>query len=241
MKALFLVLGAILLLSRSASGDETLINTLKTELAAQKAARDYVGVINAVLKLRESGAALSPSMLFDEAEAYYKTGQKAYAYILLNRYLQQADEYDPHYDEARALLKEAENAYVSFLPTQTKALLEHTYIDSDTGLMWQDDQGVLDIRMSWYGAKTYCSLLRLAGHSDWRLPTYEELLTIVDYGRAEPAIKKNFINSALGGYWTATRDASTPAKAWYVLFDSGETFSFRKTELEYVRCVREDR
>ena len=45
--------------------------------------------------------------------------------------------------------------------------------DTKTGLMWAVKDNVKDI--DWTGAKRYCEGLTLAGHSDWRLPTSDEL------------------------------------------------------------------
>src|SRR5687768_6597817 len=59
-----------------------------------------------------------------------------------------------------------------------------TVLDPATGLLWQ--QTVAPQRFSWQAAKTYCSQLMLDG-TGWRLPTFDELFTIVDRTR-QPAI-----------------------------------------------------
>ena len=50
-------------------------------------------------------------------------------------------------------------------------------LDNNTGLMWQ--QTIPTDPYKWDGAVSYCNSLSYAGYSDWRLPTPQELLTIV--------------------------------------------------------------
>ena len=52
------------------------------------------------------------------------------------------------------------------------------WIDPSTGLMWARKDNGKDVR--WKGAVKYCRNLRLAGYSDWRLPTVPELGAIYD-------------------------------------------------------------
>ncbi len=60
-----------------------------------------------------------------------------------------------------------------------------TISDHETGLMWRKSDSFLDLDkwISWPEAKTYCLDLNnqvFAGHSDWRLPTRREAMTIYD-------------------------------------------------------------
>jgi len=50
--------------------------------------------------------------------------------------------------------------------------------DPSTGLMWTAKDNGSDI--SWSNAMKYCQNLSLAGYSDWRLPTIDELQDIYD-------------------------------------------------------------
>jgi RHS repeat-associated protein len=47
-------------------------------------------------------------------------------------------------------------------------------VDRTNRLMWQDDLQTLDNDAVWSGALEFCGTLDLAGHSDWRLPNYNE-------------------------------------------------------------------
>jgi hypothetical protein len=53
-----------------------------------------------------------------------------------------------------------------------------TWTDPATRMMWTKKDNGSDL--NWHQAMDYCRSLQLAGHSDWRLPTYGELKGIYD-------------------------------------------------------------
>jgi len=126
--------------------------------------------------------------------------------------------------------------------------------DNVTGLMWQDNADATSVTKPWVTqanydagnysdtsgdtATTYCSNLTLGGYSDWRLPLYEELESIVDYGRYAPTIDPVFLNVTSSYYWSATSSASYADYAWGVHFYYGDDFWYDKSHSFYVRCVR---
>jgi hypothetical protein len=67
----------------------------------------------------------------------------------------------------------------------------------------------------------------------------EELASIVDYGRYDPAINPAF-GCHSSDYWSGSTDAYNPAFAWVVSFDGGPVNTHGKTNWYYycVRCVR---
>lgn len=110
--------------------------------------------------------------------------------------------------------------------------------DTATGLYWQDDNDAQSVEKSWSEAKTYCANLSLDGHDDWRLPSYNELLSIVDYNRYDPAIVPVFENTASNDYWSSSAYVDDSSDAWYVDFKSGFTYNSVKSSSSHVRCVR---
>lgn len=60
------------------------------------------------------------------------------------------------------------------------------WIDPATGFMWAGKDNGKDI--SWKGANKYCRDLRLASHSDWRLPNMLELQPIFDKTANAPGL-----------------------------------------------------
>ncbi len=82
----------------------------------------------------------------------------------------------------------------------------------------------------------------LCAASDWRLPTYRELLSIVNAGNANPAIDSSFFPNTVTvgyGYWTRSTDATYSGAAWAVNFADGNASSDGKAGRERpVRLVR---
>lgn len=113
-----------------------------------------------------------------------------------------------------------------------------TVIDNVTGLIWQQQDD--NLTRPWAAAGTYCAGLTLAALTDWRLPTDQELQTLVNYGRTSPALDPAvFPGTDSSSYWSSTTSAASAGQAWSVDFYGGEVFdSYNKTNSYYVRCVR---
>lgn len=108
-----------------------------------------------------------------------------------------------------------------------------------TKLQWQDDKSVTMTRKNWDYAKVYCENLTLDNLSDWRLPAKNELLSLIDYSKSNPAILEDaFQNINSNYYWSSTSNATLHDYAWYISFDTGLIGYIQKNNREYVRCVR---
>ena len=111
--------------------------------------------------------------------------------------------------------------------------------DTKLDLMWQDNASAKSTKKKWKSAKKYCQNLSFGGYSNWRLPSYDELLTIVDYDRYNPAIMLSFKNvNALGNYWSSSQYVSDEKLVWIVEFLNGNTFKDTRPHEYNVRCVR---
>ncbi len=108
--------------------------------------------------------------------------------------------------------------------------------DHKTGLMWTRSN-VGGKRFTWGEAKKWGS--DIGGYADWRLPTIQELLSIVDYERASgPTINPVFECDA-SWYWTSTPVASSPSDyAWVVSFNLGYSSWYDQSGEGFVRAVR---
>ena len=110
--------------------------------------------------------------------------------------------------------------------------------DNQTGLQWQDDTDAKNITKTWTEAIAYCENLSLGGYDDWRLPNINELKSIVDRSKSNPAIVDGFANFSSNYYWSSTTQVGDESDAWYVRFGRGGVYSDGKNGNYYVRCVR---
>ncbi|MBF0103525.1 MAG: S8 family serine peptidase [Desulfobacterales bacterium] len=108
-----------------------------------------------------------------------------------------------------------------------------TITDTQTNLMWQksDDNTV----RTWEDGKEYVENLTLASYTDWKLPTKDELLSLVDPNYGEPTIDSLFTCSP-SSYWTSD--------SFWALNPFPVSVSFKNGEIKsgngnfYVRAVR---
>ncbi|RLA70684.1 MAG: hypothetical protein DRG09_02485 [Epsilonproteobacteria bacterium] len=120
------------------------------------------------------------------------------------------------------------------------AMAETTMVkDPTTNLIWEDTTHTSEDKITFDEAKTYCETLKITEVSGWRLPTLNELLTIVDYTRADPAILKEFNHVKSGTvYWASTPYVRSRDEFWGVDFKDGTTDGTSRNYSRYVRCVK---
>jgi hypothetical protein len=104
-------------------------------------------------------------------------------------------------------------------------------VDRVTGLAWQRDVGAGTYL--WSEALSACA-------GDWRLPTLLELVSVVDFTQASPAVDPDaFPSTPADSFWTSTPVAGSAGDAWYVNFSTGFSYQGHQAFLPLlVRCVR---
>ncbi|MBD9368832.1 DUF1566 domain-containing protein [Xanthomonas sp. XNM01] len=96
-----------------------------------------------------------------------------------------------------------------------------TVIDSSTGLEWTPAP-VGGKRHTHQEALDACAALDHAGHTDWALPTRQQLLSLVDLTRHDPAIDTDaFPGFPASWFWSSDLAAWSSASAWLVGFSYG--------------------
>ncbi len=118
-----------------------------------------------------------------------------------------------------------------------KVVIDHA---TGLGLTWQQS-GSKD-HITYDEAKRYITQLnrdKFAGYNDWRLPTLQEAITLLDQGKNSEGL---FIGSEFDSTqrWIWTSDLSSASDAWVVSFRIGSCVygSFGSGNLNSVRAVR---
>lgn len=112
--------------------------------------------------------------------------------------------------------------------------------DKNTGLMWQTVDN--NEKYTYFTASDYIESLNSShslGFSDWRLPSREELRTIVNYNDCIPSTDlKYFPNIKADFYWAKEENKLDKSRAWGIYFGYGCAISFPKDNKGYVMAVR---
>ncbi|MBR4490481.1 DUF1566 domain-containing protein, partial [bacterium] len=108
--------------------------------------------------------------------------------------------------------------------------------DNVTGLFWQKAESSSEL--TWEEALKYCADSTYAGFTDWRLPNKEELISIINFDRANPATDLPGIGTS--AIWTSSTSRNNQYKrAFYVLTNSsGSMTDASKTTTHRAHCVR---
>jgi hypothetical protein len=79
----------------------------------------------------------------------------------------------------------------------------------------------------------------LCGHSDWRMPTVEELMSLATSAEGSPTIDLAFFpNTMSATYYSIQSHARSTNYAWLVNFQYGYGGRYLKSELRHIRLVR---
>jgi hypothetical protein len=129
--------------------------------------------------------------------------------------------------------------------------LNTTITDNNTGLTWQ--RAARPDLVSFAGAQSYCAALVLGQTTGWRVPSYKELLTLVDESPhpeydGTTDVYKAIDSHAFGFqytpltspyYWSSSLFALVPGYAYAVDFRSGATLTLDASLGTLVRCVHD--
>ncbi|MCP4364575.1 MAG: DUF1566 domain-containing protein, partial [Planctomycetes bacterium] len=113
-----------------------------------------------------------------------------------------------------------------------------TVTDNLTGLMWIQSPGTTT--RNWDAAIDYCNALTTAGYTDWRLPNYMELLSLVDISQSDPPLPAGHPFSGLvtSSYWSGSTSAESTNDKWSLYLYNGSMGTTFKPNTYYTWPVR---
>jgi hypothetical protein len=114
-------------------------------------------------------------------------------------------------------------------------------LDQETGLVWERSPATSST--DWGDAHVVCNFKTLGNRMGWRLPTIQELASLIDPSVPEPGPKlppghpfKNIDASRTTFYWSATSHPNSTA--WFVSFHIGLVEVLPQASDNRVWCVR---
>jgi Protein of unknown function (DUF1566) len=130
------------------------------------------------------------------------------------------------------------------LPAATRFIVLSNFgsaavLDRETGLVWERSPDTTTD--SWFIAQNRCNGKIVGSRKGWRLPTLQELNSLIDPTASSPALPDGhpFSNVQLGRYWSLSTYALDNTFAWTVAFDNGATGLNNKGTLSlFIWCVR---
>ena len=115
-----------------------------------------------------------------------------------------------------------------------------TVTDQQTRLMWM--QSALADTFTFANAQWAVQNLNtqkgFAGHTDWRVPSQEELLSLVVEGNHPSICQEAFPDTPEAWFWTSTPHTANAGDAWTIYFGYGGVYSSDQYFFNHVRLVR---
>jgi hypothetical protein len=147
----------------------------------------------------------------------------------------------PRWDIHKAVWKiHRPNPRFAIYANGAKSGVDDVVLDKETGLVWE--RSPASDKKTWDASIVYACAKAKAGRKGWRLPTMEELLTLVDPSQNNPVLPGGhpFLFVKLDDfYWSSTLGMSAlPTFAWGNKFGNGDTSNCLKTTPFYVWLVR---
>jgi hypothetical protein len=123
-----------------------------------------------------------------------------------------------------------------------------TVLDTQTNLQWmrralgQTWNGQTCVgdanRFNWDDAIKIAKGMRHAGYTDWRLPTIDELKTLIVTGQIPTIDQQAFPNTPSSWFWSGSPYASNANSAWSVSLGYGYAYYYGRGSYYHVRLVR---
>ena len=135
------------------------------------------------------------------------------------------------------------------LPSSTRFIVlsnmnSEAVLDRETGLVWERSPNTSST-FDWIAAHSECRAVFKGNRYGWRLPTIQELQSLVDPSVPPPGPTlpaghpfQNIQTSLTSLYWSANTNVGALTQAWTVIFRFGSTSNAAKLDFHLVWCVR---
>jgi len=184
----------------------------------------------------------------------------------INYKLKKTGQTASYYDSDYGYYKDDGYYQKGVTPSYTRSSTKEVVTDNVTGLMWQDNEEVITIKKPYITqtnynagnysdtsgdtAATYCKNLTLGGYSDWRMPTIEEMVSLVNPGYDilyfehpdfKPLIDLTFKYLRIDTfYWSIPTIHDVPEHVFLINFQYFyNRYGANISSLQSVRCVRD--
>jgi len=107
--------------------------------------------------------------------------------------------------------------YIAKTEYDTKIIL-----DTTTNIVWLDkDIG----KKSFKDAISACDEINIGSYESWRVPSYNELISIINYEKSGLKVDDKFTEFKADGYWTSTLSkrhyTDEIKRAWFIRLNTG--------------------
>jgi Protein of unknown function (DUF1566) len=118
------------------------------------------------------------------------------------------------------------------------AFNDEAVLDRETRLVWEQSPDTT--QRDWSDSQFHCMNLVKGNRRGWRLPTIQELASLVDGTQPDPTLPAShpFSNVQSSFYWSATSSSEFPIIAWSMSFAGLGVGGGNKVVLAFVWCVR---
>jgi hypothetical protein len=111
-------------------------------------------------------------------------------------------------------------------------------LDKETGLVWEQSPNNAITYYNWYEANAHCIQLQVSNRMGWRLPTVQELGSLIDMLQENPTLPSGHPFSNINAtYWSATT-SEVNIVAWAVSLSGGDTYLVTRSSANLAWCVR---
>jgi hypothetical protein len=120
---------------------------------------------------------------------------------------------------------------------------QEAVLDLRTQLIWE--RSPLDMEVTWATANSRCALKTVGEQTGWRLPTFIELMTLVEPMLEQPLAAPSlppghpFRGIKAKAYWTTDSLSSNPNQAYTVDLLLADVVTHDKARTNSIWCVRE--